>query len=329
MIQKNNLKCLLLAGLMVILLLTVNYVPRSSQIVNEVKKYALLVDQFAPNSVSPNTTTCNAIELKNSLLNIGWTDGYFFYLFGNEEITKTNLVAKINHLQKVVDKNDVMLVYFGSHGHGCLRDVLDINNWFRAEFLKIKTPYKVLLIDSCHAGEFIQPFEDDLSSNKFYVMGSVAPNEFAIGFTPDDQVEWIYSEPEFLGIISSHFWSLSLINDHADTNNDSIISMSELYIHSLPTIKKIYNEIFENDTSLASFILDQVGYLDDYPRPVVLSNLHENFSLYNSYLQEAIPKMAFLTTGEIVGIVVGSITSVIIVIVLQVLFLRRKKAIKI
>ncbi|MBN1329318.1 MAG: caspase family protein [Candidatus Heimdallarchaeota archaeon] len=311
---------------LVIFLIVVNFVPSFSQPTKEVKKYALLLDQFAWNSDNPDLNTCNAIEFKQALNDVGWYDGQFSYLFGNEEITTANLLGEIRTLQKKVDNNDVVLLYFAAHGHGCLRDILDLNSWFHEEFLAIPTEYKILLIDSCHAGEFIEPLENYLMTDSFYAMGSVAPNELAIAFTPDDQVgEWPYSENPFLGIISSHFWSLSLTISSADTNGDSIVSMEELYDHSLPKIKKIYGEVFEEIPEIADIVLDTAGYIDDYPRPLVINNLNENFSLYNSYLQQSIPLLTSLTTPQKIGAIIGSVTGTAIISTTIIMIVKKRR----
>jgi len=322
---KRSLKYPSVMFIFIIFLITVNNVPAFSQQTKNVEKYVILLDQFAPNSVNPDSYTCNANEFKQALSEVGWSDAHFSYLFGDNEITIANLRNKIQNLQETVDENDVILLYFAAHGYGCLKDILDLNSWFQEEFLAIPTQYKILLIDSCHAGEFIEPLEDYITTNQFYAMGSVAPNELAIAFVPDDQVgEWPYSEPAFLGIISSHFWSLSLTNSSADTNNDNIVSMEELYDHSLPTIKKIYGEVFEQDPEIADIVLNTAGYLENYPRPVVINNLNENFSLYNSYLQ-TIPPLTVLTTAQKVGVIVGPIAGVIGITLVVIIVLKRKK----
>ena len=240
----------------------------------DVRTYGLLVDQFALSYQTGDNYGCNANELKKSLLDIGWSTDSFSYLYGDSYITIANLKEKMDYLEETVDSNDVVLIFFATHGYLCLRDVLHFNDWFHKEFLEIPTDYKFLLIDSCHAGEFIEPLQPFASNNSFYAMGSVAAIEYGIGFVPDDgEGGWPYSEPEFYGIISSHFWATTLTNSSADTNSDTYISMEEMYDYSLPIIRQIYSEVWIQDPEIAEFIENVTGYLENYPNPVVINTL--------------------------------------------------------
>ncbi|MBD3191252.1 MAG: hypothetical protein GF308_11440 [Candidatus Heimdallarchaeota archaeon] len=290
-----------------------------------VQRYGILVDQFAPNSNKPGNYFCNAIEFRNSLLQIGWSENDFHYLFGEDEITIPNLQEKMDFLEEKVDENDVVVIFFATHGHGCLRDILNFNDWFHQEFLEIKTDYKVLLIDACHAGEFIEPLITYSVEESFYAMASVAAVEFAIGFDEEDAKDWQYSEPQFYGIISAHFWSLTLVNQLADLNDDSYISLREMSNYSLPTIKKIYSEVFLYEPELRDFILNNTGYIDNYPNPLVVENLPEEFSLYSQYFAENIEKLTILTKGERIAIILGSIGGVVIIgITISIVLVKKK-----
>lgn len=326
--NKSKTFMILLLFVTSILFVFENTTDSQSTTTRDVKTYALLVDQFAPNSNNPGEYFCNAIELRNSLMAIGWDESSFYYLFGDLEITITNLQEKIEMLRQTVDENDVVLFFFAAHGYGCLRDILDFNYWFHDYFLEIQTNYKYLLIDACHAGEFIQPLTAYEDSNSFYAMGSVAPIEYAIAFVPDDGgEEWTYSEPEFYGIISAHFWSTALTNSSADVNLDTFVDMGEMYDFSLPIIKKIYSEVFIQEPELAEFVENETGYIDDYPRPVVINSLSENVSLYTEYLDANIETLTLLTTPQKYGIIFGSIgaTAIIGVVVIFLIVRKRRK----
>lgn len=290
----------------------------------DVKTYALLVDQFAPNSNNPGEYFCNAVELRNNLLAIGWQESSFDYLFGDDEITTANVKSKMDFLEEKADANDVVLVYFCAHGWGCLRDMLDFNSWFHNEFLEIPTDYKYLLIDSCHAGEFILPFAAYENSDSFYAMGSVAPIELGVYIVPE-MSEWPYSEPEFSGTVSSHFWSITLTNSSADVNLDTFVDMGELYDFSLPIIKKIFSELFIQRPDLAELIENTTGYLDDYPRPVVINSLSEDISLYTDYLVANIETLPLLTTQQKYGLIFGSIGATVAIGVVVIFLVVRKR----
>lgn len=305
------------------LLFSINQV--NGRITREVKTFGLLVDQFAPSTRVENDYECNANELKNSLIDVGWSSDSFSYLYGDDAITITNLKEEMDILEETVDSNDVVIIFFATHGYLCLRDILDFNSWFHKEFLEIPTDYKILLIDSCHAGEFIEPLLPYSTNNSFYAMGSVAAIEYGIGFTPDDSDEgWPYSEREFYGIISSHFWATTLTNSSADTNADDIISMTEMYDYSLPIIKKIYAEVFIEDPDLAEFIETETGYTDNYPNPVVIENLASGFSLYMDYLNANIETLMITGAGKLVAIFVPIGTALVIVFVILPIAIKQK-----
>ncbi|MEA2070418.1 MAG: caspase family protein [Asgard group archaeon] len=293
-----------------------------------VKRYGFLIDQFAPNSNQPGSYSCNAIEFRSSLLQIGWEESDFHYLFGVDEITVANLRDKMEYFENTVDENDVVVVFFATHGHTFLRDILDFNSWFHEEFLELKTPYKLLLIDACHAGEFITPLLPYVVNESFYVMSSVAAEEYAIAFTSEDAEDWSYSEPLFSGIISAHFWSEALTTDAADENNDTYISMQEMYDFSFPKIRKIYGEVFEYEPELADFVLNNTGYIDNYPNPHVIQSLPDEFSLHSQYLDKNIDPLPGISQKEQLPIILGSIGGIVIIIAIGVPLILRKKKIK-
>ncbi|MHA1156813.1 MAG: caspase family protein [Candidatus Heimdallarchaeota archaeon] len=321
---KSKTVMILLLFLTSILFVFENTTNSQSITTRDVKTYALLVDQFAPNSNNPGQYMCNAIEFRNSLMTIGWDESSFYYLFGDTEITATNLQEKIEMLRQTVDENDVVIFFFAAHGYGCLKDILDFNYWFHDYFLEIQTNYKYLLIDACHASEFIEPLAAYESTESFYAMGSVASTEYAIGFIQDEE-EWLYSEPEFTGVISAHFWSQTLTNSSADVNSDSYIDMGEMYDYSLPIIKKIYSEIFIVDPDLAEWIENETGYIDNYPRPVVINSLSEDISLYRNYLTDNIAKINVLTQPQKFGIIFGSIGAAVVIGVVVIFLIVKKR----
>ncbi|TFF85196.1 hypothetical protein EU523_00250 [Candidatus Heimdallarchaeota archaeon] len=315
-------------GLMLLLTPSINNKLISGE--KEVQRYGLLIDQFAPNSNDPNSCSCNAIEFRDSLITNGWSEDNFQYLFGDDEITRLNLQIKMDDLEETVDANDVLVIFFGTHGHTCLRDVLHFNDWFHEEFLEIKTDYKILLIDSCHASEFITPLLPYNQSESFYAMGSVSAEEFAIGFDDNDAQNWQYSEPLFYGIISAHFWSEALVDSMADSNKDDFISLQEMYNYSFPKIRAIYSEVFEFNPDLAQYILDNTGYIDNYPNPEVIQNLPEDFSLDYQYLNNLLEETAKLSQGAKIALIVGPIGGVLFVgTVVLLIFVRKKKAINV
>jgi hypothetical protein len=239
---------------------------------NPVQTYAILFDQFA--TEINGTTVCSAVELKETLLNLGWLDENITLFLGEENITKTIILEQLNYLEQVVDDNDLVFVYIMAHGHTYCRDVLNFNSWFQTEFFQIDTKNKVYLMDSCYAGEFVRNFFGDC-----FAMGSVGEYEVAIAYLPEENGTWELTEPPFAGGISSHFWAKSLINMEADTSLDGVISLNEMYIHSLPKIRECYNETFELYPDMVDYVENLAGYTENYPYPKVMNNLPYEITL--------------------------------------------------
>ncbi len=272
--RKNSL---VIVGLVLLSLPLFSYTLDSSAISldngdNPVETYALLFDQF-PHEIN-GTIQCSAVEIKDSLLNLGWLKENITLFLGEENITKAIILEQLNYLEIVVDKNDLVFIYIMAHGHTYCRDVLELNTWFQTEFFQINTKNKVFLMDSCYAGEFVRNFYDQC-----FAMGSVAEHEVAIAFFPEENGTWFLSEPPFAGGISSHFWSKALTNIEADTSLDGVVNLHEMYIYSLPKIRGCYNETFEYYPDMADYVENLAGYTENYPYPKVMNNLHYELTL--------------------------------------------------
>jgi len=239
---------------------------------NPVETYAVLFDQF-PTEVN-GTVFCASLELKDSLLALGWLEENITIFLGEENMTKAIILEQLNHLEEVVDENDLVFIYITAHGHTYCRDVLDFNSWFQTEFFQIDTRNKVFLQESCYAGEFIRNFYGEC-----FAMGSVGEYEVAIALIPGENDTWLLTEPPFAGGISSHFWTKSLIDIEADSSLDGVISLDEMYAHSLPKIKDCYEEVFQIDPDLATYVENLVGYTENYPHPRVMDNLFYDLTL--------------------------------------------------
>lgn len=239
---------------------------------NPIRTYAVLFDQF-PHDVN-GTTMCSAVELKDALLNLGWSGDNISLFLGEENLTKTIFLEQLNYLEQVVDENDLVFIYIMAHGHTYCRDVLEFNSWFQIEFFQINTKNKVYLMDSCYAGEFVKNFYDQC-----FALGSVAEHEIAIGYFPEENGTWILSEPPFAGGISSHFWAKALTNIEADTSLDGVVSLEEMHTYSLPNIRACYNETFELYPDMADYAENIAGYTENYPYPKIMNNLHYELTL--------------------------------------------------
>ncbi len=239
---------------------------------NPVETYAILFDQF-PVEIN-GSTLCSSIEMKDSLLQIGWSEDNISLFLGEDNISKTIILEQLNLLEQAVDENDLVFIYFTAHGHTYCRDVLDFNTWFQHEFNQIGTTNKVFLMESCYGGEFVMFFPE-----KCYAMSSVSSFEPAIAYNPEENGTWLLSEPPFAGGISSHFWAKTLSDISADSSLDGVVSLNEMYTYSLPFIKDCYNETFELYPDIAQYIEAVAGYTENYPRPLVVNGLYYDLTL--------------------------------------------------
>lgn len=239
---------------------------------NPVQIFAYLFDQF-PQDVN-GTTMCSSLEIRDSLMELGWSSDNISVFLGEENMTKAIFLEQLNYLEQEVDENDLVFVYITAHGYTYCRDVLEFNTWFQAEYNQINTTNKIFLMESCHGGEFVEKFYDP-----GYSMSSVSAHELAIALIPGDNGTWIFDEPLFSGGISSHFWAKAMIDMEADTTLDGVVSLDELYDFSLPKIKKFYNETFEAYPNTADYVKSIVGYTENYPVPIVMDNLEYDLTL--------------------------------------------------
>ena len=239
---------------------------------NSVDVYAVLFDQF-PEEVN-GTIMCSALDFKDTLLNLGWSPDNIATFIGEENMTKSIFLEQLNYLEEVVDENDLVFIYLSAHGHDYCRDVLDMNSWFQEEFYQINTNNKIFLMDACYGGEFVSLF-----SSKCYAMSSVAEDEIAILYFYDSDDPWLLSEPQFGGGISTHFWTKALTDLEADTSQDGVVGLNEMYDFSLEKIRNCYNETFEIYPAYADYAVSVAGSTINYPHPVVAKNLPYDLTL--------------------------------------------------
>lgn len=238
---------------------------------NPISTYALLFDQFP--YVVNDETLCSSIEIRSSLIELGWQDENITLFLGEENITEEIFLEQLDYLEENVDENDLVFVYITAHGHTYCRDVLNFNDWFQKEFNDIGTSNKVIFMETCFTGEFIKNFYGNL-----FAMGSVGEDSYAITCTPENDT-WVLSEPPFVGGISSHFWAKTMKDINADLSRDGVVSIDEMYEYSLPLIRESYNETFESYPNIADLIRFTAGFTENYPFPTVVDNIYYELSL--------------------------------------------------
>jgi hypothetical protein len=202
----------------------------------------------------------NSDRMQTALLNLGWQSDHMYILKDN--LTIFVVQEAVEWLINNTDSDDIALLYIFTHG-SWMRNVLQWNDWFPAEWEKLNTSKGVLLVDTCSAEEFIDPIKSDPSPH------------ISLACCSADEVAWAGIEEEGLPIIGSvwnYYFTNALCNSSADLNSDGLVSIEEAYNFSTPLVQKYMNEtVFAVPEFLQSY--HDIGIYpenyDAYPHPVM------------------------------------------------------------
>jgi len=144
-----------------------------------------------------------------------------------------------------------------------MRNVLHWNDWFPLEWEKLNTSKKILIVDTCHAEEFIDPIRNDPSPH------------ISLACCSADEVSWAGLEEEGLPIIGSVwncYFTNALCNASADLDFNGFVSIEEAFNFSTPLVQRYMNEtVFAVPEFLESYhdINIYPENYDAYPHPVM------------------------------------------------------------
>ncbi len=285
---------------------------------NPVEFHAILLDQFVDND-EQILLPCG-LEFKEKLNEMGWLDEQITTFFGETNATEIAIRSKLAELQETIDENDLFFFYIFGHGKTFLDDVLDMEDWLYEELVEIDTDNKIILIEACHSGSFA----DEIKRIPGFILSSVAKNEYSIGIT-SEQVDWPLSEPRFEGAMPSHFWITRLNDSRADTSQDGVVSMMELYKYTLPEIRQSFKEFMLFYPDWAE---ETLGVSDPnrqtYPNPVLHNNLLYSISLNTSHFIANIE--SFLKAKPIFyASIFGGSTGLLLIIGAGLLYIRHRR----
>jgi len=203
----------------------------------------------------------NSERLHTSLTSLGWQDDHIRIINGNLAISIVQ--EAVEWLINNTSTDDVALLYIFTHGTW-MRNVLLWNDWFPDAWKQLKTSKRILLIDTCSAGEFLEPIESDPYPH------------ISIGCCSTDEVGWAGIAEEMLPIIGSvwnYYFTNALCNSSADLDENGLVSIEEAFNFSTPLVQGYMNEtVFAVPEFLESYHKSGVypEYYDAYPHPVMI-----------------------------------------------------------
>jgi hypothetical protein len=202
----------------------------------------------------------NSERMQAALFSLGWQSDHMHIVHDN--LTISVVQEAVEWLVDNTESEDIALLYIFTHGTW-MRNVLLWNDWFPAEWGKLNTSKKILMVDTCLAGEFIEPIKDDASPH------------ISLACCSADELSWCGLEEEGLPIIGSvwnYYFTNALCNSSADLDSDGFVSIEEAFDFSTPLVQGYMNEtVFAVPEFLESY--HDIGIYpedyDAYPHPVM------------------------------------------------------------
>jgi hypothetical protein len=217
----------------------------------------------------------NAKMVSDTLMALGWQPDHLHVKLDN--LTIDVVKEAVEWLANRADSNDIALLYIFTHG-SWIREKLLWNMWFPEAWQKVNTSKRVLMIDSCSAGEFVEPVRGD--SEPHVSLAHCAAGESG----------WAGIEEEGLPIIGSvwlYYFTDALRNSAADLDKNGFVSVEEAFNFSTPLMQLYMNEtVFEVPDFLEMY--HDFGIFPEtyeaYPHPVMddqyVKQLHLDLDYY-------------------------------------------------
>lgn len=212
----------------------------------------------------------NSNQLYEMFISLGVPEENFLIL-KDESVTK-GLYNSFDWIDQNVPSDAALFFYAAAHGR-FLRNSLHWNVFFPSKWNALPQKRKILIVDSCNAGEFVASFKEEPSSGLTY------------GVVSADEINWWGVEEEGLPIIGSiwvHYFLEAVHSQEADINSDNFISFTEAHFYSnLKSQEYMRNYVFENPDFLASY--HQIGQdplgKEGYPNAVMYNHLEDDLIL--------------------------------------------------
>lgn len=212
----------------------------------------------------------NTNTLKNVFLELGVPEDHIKVY--HDQMSREDVKNGMEWLKENAKENDKVFFYIGTHGY-YLRHELDFNGELTETWKSVAVKDKVLMVDSCSSGEFIEQLEDE-------------PYGQAFAVTSKDQVGWWGLEEEGLPIIGSiwvHYFAEAMNSDSdADDNGDGLLTLGEALDYSVVKMQDYTVGVVYRNPEFAKTAL-KYGYdgKEDsrYPNSVWFMNNEEDIVL--------------------------------------------------
>jgi hypothetical protein len=193
-------------------------------------------------------------------------------LIKQDEMSLEDLTASFEWIEDTVPENATVFFYIAAHGT-YVRNELIWNSFVPDKWNSLVQENKILVLDSCMAGEFIETFSDESTSGITY------------GVTSSDEFGWWGVEEEGLPIIGSiwvHYFVEGVMNPESDINSDGDITFTEAVEFASPLVQSyMAEEVFTVEEFLSSY--QQSGFDPlmkvAYPTPVFNNHLDNEIIL--------------------------------------------------
>jgi len=212
----------------------------------------------------------NSERMQTALFSLGWQSDHVHVIHDN--LTISVVQEAVGWLVNNTDYGEIALLYIFTHGTW-MRNVLLWNDWFPAEWERLNTSKKVLMVDTCRAEACIEPIRNDSSPH------------ISLAHCSAHEVGWAGLEEEGLPIIGSvwnYYFCNALLNSSADLNDDGYVSIEEAFNFSTPLVQRYMNEtVFAVPEFLEMY--HDIGIYpenyDAYPHPVMDDQYPEQLNL--------------------------------------------------
>jgi len=208
----------------------------------------------------PSMNFTNSLMLLDTLKELGWQTDHVYIKHDN--LTMSNVKEAVEWLLNRISVDNIALFYIFTHGSWMHREIL-WNDWFPSEWQKVDTARRLLMIDTCAAGEFIERVRNDPEPHMS--LAHCSTNEVAWAGIPEEGLP-------IIGSIWNYFFTNALCNSTADSDKNGFVSVEEAFNFSTPLVQKYMNEtVFAVPEFLKSY--HDIGIYpenyDAYPHPVM------------------------------------------------------------
>lgn len=212
----------------------------------------------------------NTKQMKDMFIKLGVEEDNI--LVKKDDMSINSVKESIAWLNENSKESDMVFFYIATHG-SWLRNKLAWNTLVLPKWKALEGRKKILLVDSCNAGEFILDQENDEASG------------ISIGAVSADELGWWGVEEEGLPIIGSiwvKYFTEAVFSEDADLDDNGMITINEALEYSTPQVQKyMKDEVFTVKEFLDGY--HSVGYYPEkkeaYPNPVLYDHFEKELVL--------------------------------------------------